>query len=554
MSQIRRLKTASLLLVAGATASGVSLLAQNGTPGVASRIETPPAANAYDGPVYEVKLGNSIVNLIETGYLEAARSVDVYNRVEGQTIIIRLAAEGSRVKTGDVVCELDSASLRDQLVNQRISTKSAEADFENAKLARQVSEIAVEQYVKGTFRQEQNTLRNEIVAAKTAVRIAESRLERTKKVRKQLNDMPVANGGGKTSAELLTELDIEDRIEGTEQSLEREKMALGLAEIKQEILERYIRDKTTKELTIDVVQKRSAELAKQAAWELQKSRESKLERSIAACTLIAPDDGLVVYANDPNRAGRPPVIEEGATVRERQKIFSLPDISQLQVNLKVNESQIDRVAPNMKAMIRVNAFADQVLNGRVLLVAPLPDPSNSLSGDRKVYTTKVGIANRLPGLRPGMSAQVEIRINEQNNMLGVPVEAVVLIGGKDHVAVKTPGGGFAWREVTVGVSNGKFVAIQHGIQVDERLALDPRALMSEDEKGDALRGSSNWEPVKPADPGKARAKGRGGRVLSSPLLQKLRNISPDDRVRMKSASPDERVEILKKAGFTEDDL
>ena len=45
------------------------------------------------------------------------------------------------------------------------------------------------------------------------------------------------------------------------------------------------------------------------------------------------------------------------------------------MNLKINESQIDSIAPNMKATIRVNAFPDHTLNGRVLAVAPLPDPS-----------------------------------------------------------------------------------------------------------------------------------------------------------------------------------
>ena len=54
--------------------------------------------------------------------------------------------EGTRVKKGELVCELDSAALRDQLDNQKIATKSAEADFENAKLTREVAEIAVVEY------------------------------------------------------------------------------------------------------------------------------------------------------------------------------------------------------------------------------------------------------------------------------------------------------------------------------------------------------------------------------------------------------------------------
>ena len=144
-------------------------------------------------------------------------------------------------------------------------------------------------------------MHNAIAAAQTAIRNAEIRLERTTKARKRFNDMMTANGGVKNSADLVAELDIEERIEVTDQSLEREKMALNLAKTKKEILDRFVRDKATKELIIDVERNRSAELAKRATWELQRSRESKLERSIAACTLIAPDDGLVVYANDPNR-------------------------------------------------------------------------------------------------------------------------------------------------------------------------------------------------------------------------------------------------------------
>ena len=372
-----------------------------------------------------------------------------------------------------------------------------------------------------------------------------------------MNDILIKNGGVKTPSDLLVDLDIEERIESAEQTLESEKMALELARIKQETLENYIREKTTRGLTNDVAQKRSVELAKQAAWELQMSRERKLERSIAACTLIAPADGLVVYANDPSRlfGSKQPQIEEGATVRERQKILSLPDLSQLQVSIKLDESQVNRVVPNMKARISVESFPDQMLNGRVLSVAPLPDPMNSFAEDQKVYTTKVGIANRLPGLRPGMSAQVEIRVDELDNVISVPVKAISRIDGKEHVAVATDVGKFAWREVSLGMSNGKFVEIKQGLQVGEWLALDAQALMN-GEKDDAVRKSEKRDPVKPADPAqvKVKAKAKRARVLNGPMLQKFRDMSAEDRARLKSASPEKRAAILKEAGFTEDEL
>src|SRR5208337_1750017 len=139
----------------------------------------------------------------------------------------------------------------------------------------------------------------------------------------------------------------------------------------------YTKDKTIKELKSEVEKAHSDELAKEQTFQLEKTKEAKLEKQIINCKLVAPGEGIVVYANDPMRSfgSNAPQIEEGATVRERQKIFSLPDISHMQVNAKVHESQIDKITPKMKARIRVDAFSETELEGTVLDVAPLPDPT-----------------------------------------------------------------------------------------------------------------------------------------------------------------------------------
>jgi hypothetical protein len=232
----------------------------------------------------------------------------------------------------------------------------------------------------------------------------------------------------------------------------------------------------------------------------------------------------------------------------------------------VGEAWIDKVMVNQKAKIRVHAFADLVLDGRVLDMAPLPDPTNFFTFGQRVYTTRVAVANRLPGLRPGMTADVEILVDQKDNVLSVPVEAVVRYDGKYHLAVPKPGGGFDWRDVILGASNGKYVEVKEGIRSGERVVLNPVALMSEEEKraklgaptppasGPPLKEERREEPVVPARPA-AKAKGRGaGRPPTNPIFEKLQNIPPEDRARLRSASPEERIEILKKAGFTDQEL
>src|SRR5262249_46466267 len=160
--------------------------------------------------------------------------------------------------------------------------------------------------------------------------------------------------------------------------------------------------------------------------------------------------------------------------------------------------------------IRVHAFADQVLNGRVIDVTPLPDATNLFTYPQKVYTTRVAIANRLPGLRPGMTADVDILIDQKVNVLSVPVEAVVRYDGKDHLAFQKPSGGFEWRDVILGVSNDKYVEVKEGIRSGERVVLNPMALMSEEEQRAKLGAPSppTVQPLleEPAEPARPAAK------------------------------------------------
>jgi RND family efflux transporter MFP subunit len=260
-------------------------------------------------------------------------------------------------------------------------------------------------------------------------------------------------------------------------------MALEQAQTKQHLLQNYTRGKTIKALEVDVQRAHSDELAKQATWELEMTKEGNLERQIRTCSLLAPADGIVVYANDPIRLGHgQPAIEEGATVRQRQKIFSIPDLTRMQVNVKVHESQVDKVAPGMIAKIRVDALPGRVFSGKVLEVLPLPDAVGSANQKLKVYTTKVSIEDPHGALRPGFTADAEILVAERDNVLSVPVDAVHTIDHKDHVAVKKPDGTFEWREVTLGIGNDKFVEVRQGINRGELVVTRPLDLIRDGDK------------------------------------------------------------------------
>ena len=222
-------------------------------------------------------------------------------------------------------------------------------------------------------------------------------------------------------------------------------------------------------------------LAKQAIWELERSKEYKLEKQIAHCTLKSPIDGCVQYADADNR-GTAVAIQEGATVRERQKIASILDFDgPLQITIKVPEAAIAHVVPNMKARVKVDAFPNEILDGVVTEVAPLPDPAHG-GLVRSAYTTRIRIGGGHPNLRPGMTAEAEIIVADRDDAIGVPAGAVVRYDGKDHVAVKTPDGRVEWRDVVLGGSDGSTVEIKQGLRPGDQLILDPRPLLTDEQR------------------------------------------------------------------------
>jgi uncharacterized protein (TIGR03067 family) len=122
-------------------------------------------------------------------------------------------------------------------------------------------------------------------------------------------------------------------------------------------------------------------------------------------------------------------------------------------------------------------------------VAVLPDPVCFFDWFVKTYTTKVQIDHVPAGVRRGMTAQVEILVDDLENVLCVPVETVVRYDGKDHVAIENPDRAIEWRDVTLGRSNDRFAEVRAGIETGERVLLLPPS------RSDKELMDGTWKPV-----------------------------------------------------------
>jgi RND family efflux transporter MFP subunit len=266
----------------------------------------------------------------------------------------------------------------------------------------------------------------------------------------------------------------------------------------------------------------------QAQYTVQLRQRKELQEQLDKCVIRAKKPGLVVYGG-----GRDDMfyygeerIREGATVRERQAIITIPDLTRMAVNVKIHESHIKKIKKGMKANIRIDAFPDQPLSGEVTKVGVLPDSQNRwMNPDMKVYLTTITIDGTHDWLKPGMSAKVEVLVNELPDVVYVPVQAVNPEDG-EHVCYLASAGSPKRRVVEVGEFNDEFIEVKKGLKEGDKVLL--RAPESEEgaaggkkdgegkvgkgkpDKGKALEQKKPAVPATPSAPGRKESGTKAG--------------------------------------------
>src|SRR5690606_17196511 len=86
----------------------------------------------------------------------------------------------------------------------------------------------------------------------------------------------------------------------------------------------------------------------------------RLRRSIAACTIRAPRSGEIIYANEGSVRDE---IVEGEMVRNKQEVIRIPDLSNMDVRLRIHESLIEGVRQGLPAHVQLDAFPELNLTG-----------------------------------------------------------------------------------------------------------------------------------------------------------------------------------------------
>jgi hypothetical protein len=242
-----------------------------------------------------------------------------------------------------------------------------------------------------------------------------------------------------------------------------------MARTKLAVLENFTKPVRLTQLNTALVTTKARLAAAECHENLSLERLRFIEDQIGKCVIRAHVPGQVVLAHlfHNNHAH---MIEPGEVTFQRRVLVRLPDFRKMQVAAMIEEDKIALVRPGMQATVRLEAFPDVAMSGRVTKINEFPEAEDWMGSAVKRYKTVVAIEAAPPGTRPGMTADVRLHLHRLENRLQVPCPAVIRHGEKNY-CIGFNGSGLEAREVSLGPTNGANAVIVEGLREGEEVLL-----------------------------------------------------------------------------------
>jgi HlyD family secretion protein len=380
----------------------------------------------------------------------------------GSSTILTVLPEGSVVKPGDVLATLDASTYVEMLRQQEITVEQAKASHLQARLNHEIALLAVREYRDGTVKQTLQGMEGSIALARSDLSRAKEHLTWTGRMKEK---------GYASPAQIVSE---KHSVSQLELMLDKQLTSL-------ELFQRFTLPMTEKSLQGQVTSAETALANEGLRLQRQLDRFELLKKQVNRCTIRAPHDGVLFYFKGGNPRGQSSIVDEGMEVREKQPLFYLPDLSQMEVQVAVNESVVDQVRMGQRVIVTFEALPKVVLTGRVDSVGQIPilqkaDAGNGPPLDTGVrfFVSVVKLDKVTDELKPGMTAMVDMELSPRQHVLAIRHEAVRSDRGK-KVCYVAHEESLERREVRIGQDTADLVEVLDGLQEGELVALNPPA-------------------------------------------------------------------------------
>ena len=396
-----------------------------------------PSKNDITDLTVPVTTSNLNIKIKTNGVVQPVRKINISPREAGR-IAKLYVDEGSSVQKGQLIAEMERQAFQAQVNQYRALLWKAKAELQEKRKGYRLEEIAIAQA--------------DVRKYTAQVREAQSRLALASQ-RVKRRQYPTSQGA--VSRDDLDAVLNEEK--SARDNLQQAKFSLISA---QQQLKKLLSGYQTEEIT-----KAGAEVA-QATAQLQ-FYENQLENTF----IRAPFAGLITRRFA--QAGDFVTPNTSVSTNEGGTSASIAELSSgLEIEAKVPEVNMAQIQKNQPVEIRLDAFPDQVFQGKVRLIAPRGVKEENVTFMR----VKIALATGQDKLKVGLNVKLTFLVNDIRNALVIPSAAVVSgKGGQVGVLLPDKDNQAKFHPIQVGITSGDKTQILGGLSEGERVFIQPPA-------------------------------------------------------------------------------
>lgn len=191
----------------------------------------------------------------------------------------------------------------------------------------------------------------------------------------------------------------------------------------------------------------------QVAYDIAANNLNKL-------TLVAPTDGIITAKN----------FNESEIATQQKPAFVISSPSTLQIDLKITQIDLPKFTAGQEVDVRID---NKAVKGTVRYVPAVVNATTSL------YDVEIIVDNSQGNFKAGMSADVEISIEKQDEAITVPKKAIFEEEGKEYVYIANSDNKAVKTEVAIGITTSTTIEIKSGISKDDTVVIGGLNLISD---------------------------------------------------------------------------
>ncbi len=390
------------------------------------RVLHPGAKQETAAPTAKVTRGNLSASVSSAGSVQPVTSVDLTFQVSGQLKEVKVK-EGDQVKAGQEIASVDASDLQ-----AAVDTAQANLEASQAKLAQVKQPASTEDInaAKASLASAQANLQK--IEAGTSEQDLELARLRWEQAKDQL-----WGAQGSRDATLGQRMVSGAQRAQAQASVASSEIAAQIAQIQYEQAQDppAVSDVLAAEAQVAQAQANLAKLMAgptdadvQAAQASVKQAEVSLQQAknnLAEANLTAPFDGTITSL----------ALTVGQTVGPSTVVGTLSDLSVLQVSVNLSEIDVAQIKIGQTADITLDALPDQSFKGHVVAVAPAGVNTQGVVN----FPVTVQFDKADPAVKPGMTANVTITVDQRANVLIVPNRAIHTVRNQHYVTVMRNG-------------------------------------------------------------------------------------------------------------------